>query len=99
MSLKGRPKLRTIVEQPLVTAALKRAKEEYPRIEEMFDGIKWKLARNPVHQATKVLNGEVLLGYVLRTISWKAGRVPSLTVVYRVTEDEIFVEALTIREE
>jgi hypothetical protein len=99
MPAQGGPKLRTIVEQPLVTASIKRAKQEYPRIEEFFEGMKWALARNPIRGATRVLEGEVLLGYVMRTTFWKAGRVPSLMAVYNVTENEVIIEGFTIREE
>ena len=99
MLLKNGPRLRTIVEQLLVTASVHRAQKEFPRIEEFFDGIKWALARNPIRGAVKVKEGETVLGYVIRTTAWKAGRVPSVTVTYQVTENEIIIEGIAIREE
>lgn len=99
MSYQGRPKLRTIIEQQLVTAALKRAKQEYPRIDELFEGIKWMLARNPTYGASPVRHNEVIVGYVRRNKAWKGGRIPAITITYTVTDNEVTVEAITIREE
>ena len=99
MPVSGTRKLRTIIEQPLVSASIQRAKGEFPRIEEMFDGIKWALARNPIRGAVKIKSGETVLGYVVRTTSWKAGRVPSIVATYQITENEIIIEGVAIREE
>lgn len=99
MPFNGTRKLRTIIEQQLVSASIQRAKSEYPRIEEMFDGIKWALARNPIRGAVKIKSGETLIGYVIRTTSWRAGRVPSVTTTYRITENEIVIEGIAVREE
>lgn len=94
-----RPTLRTIVEERIVSASIKRTKQEYPRIEEMFDGFKWVLARNPFRGATAVREGQVIVGYVLKSKAWKGGRVPSIKITYKVTEHEVIVEGIAISEE
>lgn len=98
MNKGNRPRLRTIIEQLLVTARIKQSKEEYPRLEEMFEAIKWTLARNPLRGAVPISESEEIVAYVIRTIPWKVGGVPSLNVLYQVTNDEVIIESLAIRE-
>lgn len=93
-----RPKARTIIEQPLVSKRLDNAVKEYPRLLRMFDAVRWRLAHEPFKGATRVPNTNPIC-YMIRTKPWKAGMIPALTVLYRVTESEIIIESLAVREE
>ncbi|BAV34947.1 hypothetical protein SCL_2670 [Sulfuricaulis limicola] len=95
----NRPQLRTVIEQPLVAARIKQSKGEYPRLEEMFEAIKWTLARNPLRGAVPISESEEIVGYVIKTLPWKIGRVPSLDILYKLTDNEVIIESLSIREE
>lgn len=87
------PKLRTIIEQELVSARIDKAKGEYPRSDEVIDGLKWWLARKPMtgeRQEDHI--------YMIRTRPWFPMRVPSIRVLYRVTENEVVIEQLAFIE-
>lgn len=47
MKLQKALRLRTIREEHCVSEAIDKAKSKYPRIDEVFDGLKWRLARDP----------------------------------------------------
>lgn len=98
MNKGNRPRLRTIIEQSLVTARIKQSKGEYPRLEEMFEAIKWTLARDPLRGAIPISESEEIVAYVIKTIPWKIGKVPSLTILYKVSDYEVVIESLAIRE-
>lgn len=97
MKVVERPPARTIVEEKLVAKRLDQSKEEYPRLEEVFEGIKYRLAREPFKGATRVPNTKPIR-YVIKTNPWKIGRVPSVSVVYRVNKQDVLIEALAIRD-
>ena len=94
----SRPKARTIIEQPLVSKRLDNTVKEYPRLPEMFEAAKWRIAREPFRGATRVPDKKPMC-YMIRTRPWKVGMVPSLTVLYRVTTSEVIIESLAVREE
>jgi hypothetical protein len=64
----------------------------------MVEAVKWRLAREPFKGATRVPDTNPIR-YMIRTNPWKAGMVPTLTILYRVTEFEVIIESLTIRDE
>lgn len=93
----GEFKHRTIVEQELVKARVDRAKKEYPRFDEFFEkGLKTWLSRRPLVVGTPVKGQGGM--YLIRTRPWFAMRIPQMRVLYRVTENEVFIEALTLIE-
>jgi hypothetical protein len=95
MNKRSRPVLRTIIEQPLVTARINKSKQEYPGLEKMMDAVRWTLARNPIRGAKKVTSGEIV-GYFIKTIPYPAHLIPSLTILYRVNEHEVIIDSLAI---
>ncbi len=92
------PPARTIVEEELITKRIEKAQQEYPRVGEMFEAIKWVLARNPLRGAKRVPNMNPIR-YMIKTRPWKPGRVPSLTVVFHVNEHEVIISGLKVTEE
>ena len=93
-----RPKARTIIEQALVSRRLDKSVQEYPRLSSMFEAVKWRIARDPFKGVTRVPDTNPIR-YVIRTRPWKAGMVPALTVLYRVTEFEVTIESLAVKDE
>lgn len=84
-------RLRTIVEQEMVSARVDQSRKEHPRFEEYFDGLKWWLAR-------KSLVGDRAPGieppaYVIKTIPWFAMRIPATRTLYRVSEHDVVIES------
>lgn len=84
---------RTIVESELVSARIDRCRKEGVRFDEVWDAVKWRLARNPFVNATRI-PGSNPICYVIKTYAWRTGRVPMLRVLFRVTTNEVLIEGL-----
>lgn len=95
MQKTDRPKARTIIEQAIVSKRLDKSKQEYPRLTSMFDAVKWRLAREPFKGATRVPD-TIPIRYVIHTKPWKAGMVPALKILYRVSGNDVIIESLAI---
>lgn len=88
------PLLRTIDEAELVKRRIDKAVEEAPRLYELYEGIKWKLARSPTTAANVASLGNGW--YMAKTCSWAPGGLPSITVLYKVGDHEVFIESSKI---
>lgn len=87
--------LRTIIEEKLVEARINQAREFYPRLAEVWDAVLWRLARDPRCGMKQPGPGE---WYALKTLPWKAGNVPSITLLYQVSEHAITLRSSKIEE-
>jgi hypothetical protein len=88
---------RTIREEHLCAARLDRARSEFPRLEEVWTQVSWVLARNPMLGA--LIPGTNPQRYLLRTVPWPAGRVPSITVMYHLEDYLVCVDSTRIGDE
>ena len=70
----------------LVEARINQALKLYPRLAEVWDAILWRLARDPRCGTKQPVAGE---WYALKTLPWKAGNVPSITLLYQLSGDVI----------
>jgi hypothetical protein len=72
---------RTIIIERLVDARIRQATELYPRLNEVWEALLWRLERDPTCGMKQPVMGN---WYALKTIAWRAGRVPSITLLYQV---------------
>jgi hypothetical protein len=86
---------RTIIEEKLVEARINQALNFYPRLAEVWDAILWRLARDPRCGTKQPGPGE---WYPLKTLRWKAGNVPSIALLYRLSGDVITLRSSRIEE-
>lgn len=89
------PFARTIIESELVAKRIDSAAKEAPRLYELYEGIKWKLSRNPTGSTNVVDLGDGW--YMAKTYSWAPGGLPSITVLYRVNDHEVIIESSKIQ--
>ncbi len=94
----ARPEARTIVEAELVTARVKRLQADCSNFDEVWDGLYWRLARDPFVGATRVPDTKPIL-YLVKTPPWRPGGVPVLRLAYRVTQTEVIIERLATQDE
>lgn len=83
---------RTIRESHRATAVLSKAAGEYHRVEDLWDGWKWRLARDPRRDATPIPDVEPTT-YLIRTALFPDA--PELTILF--TYDEDYVDIIAIR--
>lgn len=82
-------KLRTVVEEELVKARILQAIKEYPHLQRMWEqGVIWLLSRAP--ERGKPIPGTDRYAYWLP--SWAPGGLPSISITYRITENEVIIE-------
>ena len=87
--------LRTIIEEPLVEARINQAREFYPRLSEVWDALLWRLARDPKCGMKQPVPGD---WYALKTLPWRAGNVPSITILYQVANQTITLRSSKVEE-
>lgn len=87
------PYARTVIEEELVERRIEQAISKAPRLNEMWDGIKWRLARNPEKGQLLEVGNDY---YAVKSITWAPGGVPSITVVYRFDDEYVYIEGSKI---
>jgi hypothetical protein len=85
------PFAKTIVESELVVARMDAAIKKHPRLGEVYESMKWHIARDP-NFGTALANTNPVRR-IAKTYTWKPGGAPSLSLVFRVTQNEVFIEA------
>lgn len=82
-------RLRTIVPENEVTFDVDAAKMTFSRVDDAYAGLEWRLARSP--------NDGILVGngyYIYKQLGFPKWKIPSITVLYRFTDSEVFIEAI-----
>ena len=84
--------MRTIREEKPVSQAIEEAKAKYPRIEEIYEGLAWRLAREPeVGYQLPNVSPPTFIYKIQPTLTDQ----PAISVLYRYSDD--LVEILAIR--
>jgi len=86
---------RRIVIERLVDARINRAKEVYPRLSEVWEALLWRLSRDAGCGMKQPVEGD---WYALKTRPWKAGNVPSITLLYQLTSESITLRSSKLEE-
>ena len=84
------PVARTIIENDNVASKIDEAKEQYPRSEDVWEGLKWRLALKPEQGED---NSEGF--YLMKSTDLFVPAIPILTVLYTFNREQ--VEVLDIR--
>jgi len=82
---------RVVAESNSVTTAINRSKKKYPRVEDVFSGLKWALARDP---ANGILASNPY--WVIKTAPSVAAGVPQIIALYRFDNDNVEIDAVKI---
>ena len=85
--------LKSIREEPVVTEALQKGRNTYPRVWEAFESLCWILTHREIYGATIPAGGNV---YRLHKQGPGGYGVPALTVIYTVSEEVIVLHALKV---
>jgi hypothetical protein len=85
--------MRTVVLSHRAQEALDAAVKQYPRVEELYLGVEWSLARNPELGGTRV--SKTLPIFIMIVRSWV--KTPDLEVLFRFDEDPNQVHILSIK--
>lgn len=80
---------RTVVEDGAVTGFIERHQKKRPRLEEAYEGIKWRLARAPESGLKIDESGK----YLLKTADMQP-IMPGLRVLYTFDEHSVTIEAI-----
>jgi len=86
---------RTIVEESSVVEMIESERVNYSRLEELFEGLKWRLARdaeNGVRFASS--NGVDYL--LIKTPNWAINGVPVITALYSYDDDQVVIYSIKI---
>jgi hypothetical protein len=85
---------RTIVESNNVVNVIHKEQTSWPRLEEVFEGMKWRLARKP-ESGTKLAGYE---GYYLlvNNDSIEVVGLPRVVLLYTYNDDEVLIENVRV---
>lgn len=88
-----------IIEEPIVSASLDRARKKYPKFDSYWErGLSWHLSRTP--KTGKPVPDHNPPRYAWGINPWRPGGIPRIVIVYRhlVDEDKILLERVTFHE-
>ena len=84
---------REIIEERSVSTAIDRAISKYPRIQEEFEGLKWRLSRAP--EDGYCIPGSKPPFYIFK-IEPPIEEVPLIAVLYQYDENQVKIRAIRI---
>lgn len=87
-------KLRTVVEEKPVSKLVDDAKQKYGRVDEVYNALQWRLAREPQSGVEIEVSGSK--HSIIKSAEHNISGVPVITVLYRYDEDTVFILAIKI---
>jgi hypothetical protein len=85
--------MRTVILENRVSEQLEAAVTRFPRIEEAYRGLEWRLCRRPQDGIHRTSNFFIYKQDGIRNLN-----IPTLTVLYRFNENEVGIIAMRITE-
>ena len=85
--------MRTVREEQVVSEVVDRAREKYPRLEEVFEGLKWYISRVPE-------SGEALddANWLYRQDGDAEDKIPAILMIYTFDANYVTLKFASIRE-
>ena len=93
MSTSNKPREITLVEQPHVVSAIEEAYATYPRFHDLYDGITWRLCRDPIPEEAVQIVPDT---YVLKSEAWEYAGFCTITLLYTVSDAGVSIEDLKV---
>ena len=69
-----------------------RLAKQHQRFTDLWEGWKWRLARNPLQDAVAI-SGKPNW-WIIKTIDWTGAGIPNVLILYRVTPDEVYIHLI-----
>lgn len=85
---------KTIVESSQAQEAIDTAVKIYPRLVDLYEGLKWRLARRPAESGVKI--SKLHNRYIVKTLDWSSYGVPVVRVIYAFDENETEILAIDV---
>ncbi len=89
-----------IVESELVQARVHRACKQFPSFQVVFDGVIWRLARDPgvlARSGSRIGDHDPAM-YILVTNAWKAAGIPKVRLMAERHSDHIHIMSMALYE-
>ncbi len=83
---------RTVVEEKSVTDFIEKHQEEHRRLEDVYEAIKWRIARSP-GDGFEIAGTDKRL---LKTVDRPTIGIPAVVVMYSFDEETVIIEAITL---
>lgn len=85
---------KTIVEDEEAQKSIDAAILIYPRLSDLYEGLKWRLARRAAESGVRISRDNDR--YIIKTLDWSKYSIPALRVIYSFTENETIIIAIDI---
>lgn len=85
---------RDVIESRDVSALIDTEIESFPRLRELYDGLLWRLARQP--EIGHVVESTVPPLLLVHSRDWKQPGLPVIVLAYTFTADRVFVQAVRV---
>lgn len=91
------PPMLTVREEPEVQTVIDAAIAKYPRLDELWDGWKWRLSRDPTRDAVPL--GSPPVAYIVKTADLTAYGLPTgMAILFTISDTEVNIVALKLPE-
>lgn len=85
---------KSIIESAQAQESIDAAIQIYPRLNDLYEGLKWRLARRPAESGVKI--SRLYDKYILKTLDWSTYGVPVIRVIYSFNENETEIIAINV---
>ena len=87
--------MRSIIEEPVVTNTIDRNIANNPRVEDVFNGLKWKLARDPSSEVQISIYDEPF--FIESTNNFGMKNIPVIVCLYQFDANQVTIHEILIR--
>jgi hypothetical protein len=87
--------MRTIREEQVVSEIVDGAREKYPRLEEVFEGLKWYLSRVPDSAEAEALDD---INWLYRQDGDAHDNIPAILIIYTFDANYVTLKFVDIRD-
>lgn len=85
---------KTVIESAQSQESIDSAIKTYPRLSDLYEGLKWRLARRPAESGVKI--SRLHDKYIVKTLDWSSYGVPVVRVIYSFNENETEIIAIDV---
>ena len=86
---------RTVIEEDAVKDLIDSESKKYHRLNDIFEGLKWRLARRPESGLEISDNPRK---WIFKTYPWSVGGAAVITVIYTFDDDTVTIQAAKVTE-
>lgn len=96
MSPNGGPFARTVIETQYLSDKIDQVRSIYPRLNELIDALKWRLARQP-EIGVQIPNTNPRK-FILKSYNFQSSEIPVVIILYSYDDKNVYMESINFHD-